>query len=194
MRITTITVSYGETCSLPEYSNVKPSITLTAELDEDDGREQVEADLWAMARSSVREEIDAALELHGRAAKYSEEPRYQVIKSHKYDRWDTPAGTISPPYEPIVVILPNEINERFDGYVHAAYGESRNLRYHHALQVAQRVVAAEGARLVDCSDGDLSRIPSMALIAAPERGAAGKQSGAVDTDNEHWPRYGESED
>jgi hypothetical protein len=48
VKITQITVSYGETQSLPEYSNVKPNVTLTATLDPTDSPEQAEAALWTI--------------------------------------------------------------------------------------------------------------------------------------------------
>jgi len=165
LKLTTITVSYGETASLPDYSNTKPHITYTAELGPDDDPAQIESALWQQAQDAVRARIDDALELHGKPAMYDPAPRCQVIKSKTWYRYNIPAGMIAPPYESIIAILPDEI-ARPDGYFHT-YNESRNLRYMHALRIAARVSAEDGARLIDCADGDLSRIPSMALIAAP---------------------------
>ena len=50
MKITQVTVSYGETQSLPEYSNVKPHLSLTAEIEPQDDPTQIEFELWAWAR------------------------------------------------------------------------------------------------------------------------------------------------
>lgn len=169
MNITQITVSYGETQSLPEYSNVKPSLTLTAVLDQGDDAQLAEADLWTQAKNAVREQIDLALEANGKAAKWSGEPRYQVMKTY-WNQWDHRGETKPPQY---VVILPNEINPDRGAYaqklVHAAYsGDSRKLRYSHALTIANEAIGEreEGYTLLDCSNGDLS--PLNLAIGAPE--------------------------
>lgn len=154
MKLTQITVSYGETQSLPEYSNVKPNITLTAALDDGDDPAAVEAELWQQAQAAVHEQIDLALEANGRAAKHSTEPRYQVMRT-AHDRWRRDDDPPNPP--PLVVILPDAMNldKRF---VHVGWPESRKLRYHHALQIAHDRAGELSAPIVDCSDGDLSRL------------------------------------
>jgi len=168
MQITQITVSYGETQSLPEYSNVKPSITLTAILNEGELAEEVETELWNMAKESVREQIDLALEGSGKAAKWSDEPRYQVMKTY-WNQWDHKGQEKPPQY---VIILPNEIDPDRDAYaqrfVHAGYsGDSRKLRYAHALRIAREAMGEEdGYHLLDCSNGDLTALNL--AIGAPE--------------------------
>lgn len=92
MRIETITVSYGMTQSLPKYSNVKPSITLTGVLAEGEDREQAKAALLDEARAFVHEAIDVALEASDRPAKYSAEPRYEVRRTTSYYDHDRPRG------------------------------------------------------------------------------------------------------
>lgn len=157
MNITTITISYGETQSLPEYSNVKPSITLTAALDEGDDPNETEALLWQHAKLAVHIQIDLALEANGKPAKYDPAPRFQVMKTY-HDRWadrDTP----EPPK--VVVLLPDALDLERDAYgarlVHAGYPESRKLRYAHALRLAHEAADQyDGAALLDCSDGDLT--------------------------------------
>src|SRR5688572_23962743 len=89
VKLTTITVSYGETQSLPEYSNVKPQITLGATLDEGDDPAQAEAYLWQLAKDSVHAQIDLALEANGRPAKHSTEPRYQILQTRR-NMWRKP--------------------------------------------------------------------------------------------------------
>lgn len=159
MKLTQITVSYGMTQSLPEYSNVKPQLTLTATLDEDDTPEAVEAALWAHAKTTVREEIDRTLEACGQAAKWSEEPRYQVMRTYQ-DRYNRPKD--APEMPKIVVVFPNDLEldrERFGArFVHALYAESRKLRYAYAIQEAAKVAEKEGATLLDCTDGNLDRL------------------------------------
>ena len=150
MRITQVTVSYGETQSLPQYSNVKPQLSLTAELEPGDDPETAKAALWATAIADVREQIDLALEANGRRAKHDQvSPRYQVMRSG-----------FTPTRQRLIVIAPNsaELPTRGD-FVHASYDESHNLRLGHARAVAAEVAGNyHNAIVLDCSDGDLSPI------------------------------------
>jgi hypothetical protein len=166
--LTQITVSYGETQSLPEYSNVKPSITLTATLDAGDDAPVIEAELWQHAKNAVREQIDLALEANGKAAKWSGEPRYQVMQTY-WSQWDHQGEAKPPQY---VIILPNAINLERGAYaqklVHVSSMEdSRKLRYDHALRIATAKLSDDdGYTLIDCSDGDLT--PLNLAIGASE--------------------------
>lgn len=168
MKLTQITVSYGATQSLPEYSNVKPNLTLTATLDDGDDPEQIEAQLWDMAKVAVHEQVDQALEASDQAAKYDPAPRYQVMRTY----WNSymTRGTPEPPK--IVTILPNEVDpeKHFEAkLVHAGYRESRKLRYAHALRIASQSASELGAALIDCSDGDLT--PLIEALKAEEAAA-----------------------
>lgn len=165
MNITQITVSYGETQSLPEYSNVKPAITLTAVLNDSEDAAAIEADLWRTAKAAVREQIDLALEANGKAAKWSDEPRYQVMQTY-WNQWDHRGQQEPPQY---VIILPDAFDARaqYDKVlVHAVYPESRNMRYDHAMRVAFKAANERDAELIDCSNGDLA--PLDAALAVPE--------------------------
>lgn len=169
MKLTQITVSYGETQSLPQYSNVKPNLTFTATLDEGDDVAAVEAELWAMAKAHVHEQIDRALEANSMAAKHSTELRYQVLQTY-WNEWDHRGEEKPPQY---VVILPNEVKiergayaQRLIGAAHE--GDNRKLRYEHALAVARDVIrnSDDNPTLLDCSNGDLTLL-NLAL-SAPE--------------------------
>ena len=164
MNITQITVSYGETQSLPEYSNVKPSLTLTAVLNDGELAEEVETELWKMAKESVREQIDLALEANGRPAKYSSEPRYQVLRTY-WNQWDHRGETKPPQY---VIIAPDGLKLDRGAYSQRLIGDSSKLRYHHAQKVAAELLGdkEEGYTLLDCSNGDLT--PLNLAISAPE--------------------------
>lgn len=162
VNITQITVSYGETQSLPEYSNVKPNITLTAVLQNGDDPAEAEALLWQHARTAVQDQIDSALESCGRAAKYDPAPRYQLMKTYR-DRW---ADRGKPKAPKIVVILPNELELARDAYpaslTHAGYPESRGLRLAHVQRLAESVLREnEGYTLIDCSSGDLTPLDAV---------------------------------
>lgn len=157
MRLTQITVSYGETQSLPEYSNCKPALTLTASLDETDDPVACEAALWEQARTSVHTQVDAALEANDRPAKYDPGPRYQVMRT-AHERYRRPDDPPNPPK--LLVILPNELNLKDNRLHHAIYPESRNMRHAHAFRAAIKYIQDEGEDipLIDCSDGDLSKL------------------------------------
>jgi hypothetical protein len=157
VNITQITVSYGETQSLPEYSNVKPSLTLTAVLSEGEDAAEAEAELWTHAKNAVREQIDQALEANDKAAKWSGEPRYQVMETY-WDKWSHKGEAEPPQY---VIILPNAINLERDAYAQkfvssGRAGDARKVRYDHARRIAAEVCAERGYTLIDCSDGDLT--------------------------------------
>lgn len=176
MKITQITVSYGATQSLPEYSNIKPQLVLTASVDEGEDPAAVEAELWALTKAHVHEQIDQALEASGRAAKYSDEPRYQVLRTY-WNEWDHKGQPKPPQY---VIILPNEISLNEKAYnqklIHTGYGnESRKLRYTHALAVAQEAIQHndDHPALLDCSNGDLA--PLNEALPALERDLIAEQ-------------------
>lgn len=170
MKITQITASYGATQSLPEYSNVKPALTLTAELEPGEDPKTAWLQLWEQARQAVHEQIDLALEANGRAAKYDPVPRFQVMRTY-WNEWEHRGKEKPPQY---VVLLPDRITLNPAAYdqklVHTGYGsESRRLRYTHALAVAQEAIQNndDNPTLLDCSSGDLTAL-NLAL-SAPER-------------------------
>lgn len=176
MQITEITVSYGRTQSLEAYCNVRPSVTLKATLDEGDDPEAARRALLDEARALVHEEVDQALEDDGKAAKYSPEPRYRLYISDEAkwvgrDRWGGRTTKVDAP-ERLLVLVPN--SARLDAgdaptWWSRPYGASSKLRMRHA----QRVIAAylrENPEfiLVDCADGDLTRIPEWTQHMPPE--------------------------
>jgi hypothetical protein len=184
MKITQITVSYGETQSLPEYSNVKPALTLTAVLDEGDDAQAVENDLWLQAKLNVREQIDLALEVNNIPAKYSTDPRFQVLKTrtssyYERDKIELPK---------LVAIIPNDA-KLDDRFVHAGWRDSRKLRYGHAQCLAAETVQ-EGYTLVDCSDGDLTAL----LALLPEEPAKIAPPLADDLSDEDRRGYQQADD
>lgn len=79
-----ITVEYTCTYNLGNYSSVKPTVTITAELSEDDDPELVILDLQEQARQAVHEEIDAALVANGRLAQFKRaEPKQEASTNIK---------------------------------------------------------------------------------------------------------------
>jgi hypothetical protein len=80
MKITTITVGWSETCSLPEYNNVKPSLTLTAQIGEDEDAQAVVLLLMAEVKATVQAQVDQTLERFARSPRYYIGPQYQVLR------------------------------------------------------------------------------------------------------------------
>jgi hypothetical protein len=183
LNITQITVSYGETQSLPEYSNVKPNLTITAALDEGDNPEVIEEVLWEQVKAAVHEQIDQALEGSGMAAKYSTEPRFQVQRTYQ---GYTARGKIDQPK--IVVVFPNDVrldeqlNQRLGSI---SYRETRKLRYDHAMRIATKYAHDQEYELLDCSDGDISRLEAL-LPPLPEEPPAQHPIDAHPDIQEEW--------
>jgi len=79
MDITQLTVSFKRVQSLPGYCNVSSGLTLTAEIDEADDYLAVVQRLHSEARLLVSDRIDTELELVGQPARYSTDPRYDLL-------------------------------------------------------------------------------------------------------------------
>jgi hypothetical protein len=172
MKLTTVSVRYGRTQSLESYSNVRPEITLSAELEDGDDPEAVRATLLVEARAFVEEAVDQALEQGGQAAKFERGPRYRTfVTAPTWVYLEDVAGRRSrqvkvSPLEYLAIIVPNAatLPQVTNGYIDELY--PRKVRLGHAhLIVAEYIHAClgerpGGIRVIHCSDGDLSRIPA----------------------------------
>lgn len=148
MRVTQITVSYQETCSLPEYSNVRPSISFTADIEDTDDADDVRRHLLAQARTCVRQEIDDALEQSGKRTKYYAGPRVQMLQS--------PSGN----HHRDILLMMDDRQDWPRGWTHVLFPhDSRGLRPAYAKATAHALAARRGGQVFDCTDGDMSRIP-----------------------------------
>lgn len=79
MNITNLTVSLKRTQSLPGYCNVSSGTTMTADLSDGDDPVVAEQRLRSELEQSINEWIDAELEKAGQPARYSPEPRYDLV-------------------------------------------------------------------------------------------------------------------
>ena len=70
--IKTITIEYGYTFNLGNYSSCRPAVTLTAELAEDENPYDAIGRLQGDARLLVEDEIDAVLAQSGRAPHFKQ--------------------------------------------------------------------------------------------------------------------------
>lgn len=158
MKIESITVSYGVTQSLPEYNNIKTSVTLAAALDADDDPTAVHGDLLAMIKAAIHAEVDTTMEAHDLPARYSTESRFQVVRTYQH-RCDTEGFS-----DHCVAILPDACSLP-RGYDHI-YDVPRGVRYGYAVNKAWAYADVQNVLLIDCSDGDLSRLPVLRPVAA----------------------------
>lgn len=79
MRIERIEVSYQVTQALPNYCNFKPSVSVSAVVEPGDDPVEVESQLWQHVKQTVHDQVDQELERHGQPARFSMEPRFDVI-------------------------------------------------------------------------------------------------------------------
>ena len=193
MKLLTITVSYGQTQSLPEYSNVKPSLTLTAQIEEHDDSAAIEAALWDVARLHVHEQIDQALESSGLAAKYDQtSPRYQVLRTRRRDNYHE---RHLPPLPAIIVVVPNDLTIDDKRLAQPYARETQRLRYGHALQVAADYARDHGAMLLDLSGGDLTPLwAALPVDPPPPEPRAAVASAAADVDPSEDEDFGEDDE
>lgn len=152
MQITEVTASWSETCSLGNYSNVRPSLTLKATI----GPEEEDAQLaiWALTEACkrhVQEQVDQALEAEGEPAKYSSEPRFDVHTANYTPR--------------MVVIVPAGTERLPHCWLHKS-----NLRLAHARQVATHYYKDDYV-FFDCSAGDVQAVVDALNAADAEREA-----------------------
>lgn len=86
IEITEVSAHYGETKSLPDYSNVKPGYSLKAVVKPGQDPEEVKAALAEQVRAWVWEDCDTALEREGRRAEFWTGPRYDAlsVREDKY--------------------------------------------------------------------------------------------------------------
>jgi len=177
MQITDISISYELTQSLSGYCNVKPGIRLSAHLDEGENSEAVKLALLDEARVFVQDEIDQALIADDQPPRYYAGPRFMVMLNSESRR---------------VVILPdqNELMHTLPGpgnWVHSFnVRPGRGMRLDQAHDVAVRMAASHIFPVVDCHDGDLSRLADGAPAPSPEPDPLGFHTGAV-LDDPNYP-------
>lgn len=166
MQIETITVGWKETASLGNYSNVQPSLTMTARLDEHDNVDDVRWRLTQECRAFVQEAVDQALEAEGHPAKYSMDERYDVVAA----RVRTGAKT----WRRIVVLVPTKSARRIAGV------DFHGVIVGHRRHIAARRLAEERADpesdtevlVFDCAFASITDLVAPVVVDAQRLAAA----------------------
>jgi hypothetical protein len=162
MQITEITISYEATQSLSGYCNVRPGVRLTARLEDGEEYVEVRQSMLDEARAIIHAEIDDALIGDNQPPKYYSGPRYSIGYNMKTRQ---------------IAIVPDEMTGdlwEMNFVAHPAVRPSRQMSADQARAVASRLAAylsrAENVyTVVDCSDGDLTRL-SQAVTEQTEPG------------------------
>jgi len=79
MNITSVTVGLTRTESLPGYSNIRPSLSLTAQIEPGEDWAYTRAQLADEVKAWIENYVDIELEKAGQPAKFSPDPRYTLI-------------------------------------------------------------------------------------------------------------------
>lgn len=154
MLIERVTVTYGRTWNMGNYSNVKPEVTVTAVLQDGDDPLAVQAELQQYAQGQVEAIIDQALEQQGDAPEFFTGPRFDVILARDAK---------------LAAVIPSGLELHLPGAWAKLPAVVSRFRHLKALEAATRY---DSYTLIDCADGDLSRLPLLENFkifrAAPE--------------------------
>jgi len=94
VRIRSVTVGLGLTESMPGYGNVKPSLTLTADLDPSDNASVAVQTLDALVTHHCQDKVDDTLEAEGYSPKFHDGPLYRLAYWKQRDAvFILPVGT-----------------------------------------------------------------------------------------------------
>lgn len=193
MKLVEVTVEYGVTQNLGDYSNTRPSIRVTAELAGNDNAAAVIEELTASAMQYVHAVVDDELEASGQRVKYSKEPLYQIWRS-KIRK----ALVLAP----VGVEMPDEStwkdkdNWRY-AYMTFDHQIPDKMRYKKALtELFDLGKANPDYSVVDCQDGDLSIVPPLP-DPGPEplwsKRAIGEMLRGLHIDESEWESLAELE-
>lgn len=148
MELKESSIKFSITHNLGDYSNVRSEVYLSGTLEPGDG---VDATVQAMRRHATRlvhDAIDAELEARDEAPYYYDGPRFDLLRFS--------AARIA-----LIVPVPRDALPGL--WAESAYDMARERR----LEVIQQKAAhlPDGWTLIDCSDGDYSRLPALELTA-----------------------------
>jgi len=148
MRIKKIVVSHMETQNLGDYSNVKPSVTLEAELGEGENVSETIKTLQAQAQQAVQQQVDNAFEAIDDPPKYYSGPRFAMIVNSRED---------------LAAIVPDEaLSNLINGWDGLSYRKKgRRLEAIKSYITHKYLLQNPETTVIDCSDGDLTKLPQL---------------------------------
>lgn len=152
-----VTVAWGETFSLGDYSNVSPRVELSSPVAPGDNAGVVTDHLMQACQSLVRELIDQALEQRGKPAHYSREQRYDLWFMHLLNRrYLIIAPADSPPPLPLNTYRNNSGHRLHAAQALAASAEPRDGITDIVLDGSQIAIADIYTHLLDLLSNDRS--------------------------------------
>lgn len=144
MKITKVSVHESYTFNLGNYNNIKPAVSIEAELGEGDDVHQVCQELQALAREKVYGEIDHELERDGRPPEFYDGPLYNAVHCKG---------------ERLTLIVAEAQRDELPGHWSNLgslfYGRGHRLERVRAMCREQY----PSKEILDVSDGDFSQVP-----------------------------------
>jgi hypothetical protein len=143
MNIIQVSAGWTETCSLPEYNNIKPSVTLTATLEAGDDPQRCVEVLLEKSRAQVYEMINQAQDRVGVTPKYWDGPLYRPLKS--YDRRAYIVVPVGGDFPADFSTMGFDQSGRLEAVLKRAEGWAKQMRW----------------PVFDCSDGRFDKLPPL---------------------------------
>jgi hypothetical protein len=164
-----VSVGWTETASLPNYNNIKPSVTLTATLEEGDNPTGCVSLLMEQAQREVRDLINQADEEHNNSPRYYKGPLFILLQGRERECYViAPKGGDYPAdLRKITIEGPlNFVNSRAGDYA-----------------------ADYGYQVINCADGDFSKLPKL-----PEPDRLDKMISTQEDPDDDPPDFEDTED
>ena len=152
MQVKTITVEFGMTQNLGDYSNVRPLVAITADLDQGDDPAAVLQALQGQVRTEVETAVDTALEQAGQSPRFYQGTLFTVFYS------EVRRCVVIVPSD---TTLPHEATWRDEDKWRVQPSHPRQMRLPTALHLAQTLAQQKGYALVDGCDGSLTDLPPL---------------------------------
>lgn len=156
MRLTHVKVEYGCTQNIGDYSNVKPSIVIEADLEEGDSAKKTIDKLVGQALEQMHAIVDDEMENVGMKPRYYDGPLFHIHLSEIRKCF-----VLSPKH----VKLPEESNwkdrDSWYGPFHQGLRLKDNMRPKTAMEIWKAFEPKDGYIKVDCMSGDFSTLPPL---------------------------------
>lgn len=143
MKVIAVKAKFAYTYNLGNYSNVRPEVELTAELEEGDDPDEALVTLRGQAREHVHAEIDQVLESDDQPPKFYRGPLFKLVVAKD---------------EKIVTIVPSKARD-LPGVWDDLRTAFAGFPYTSLVRLARRDYS--NFNLIDCSDGNFGRLPAI---------------------------------